>query len=420
MEDSAEERKKYLLQRSKVFCAAAWSNLMIDPGNNVLPCDSADRKSPVGDLGETRLDHILNSQNLRQIRLNMLNDIENRGCHNCYLKDSRGVSSLRRDFNAKFGRYFQLEATKNDGSVERHEIRHLDITFSFLCNFRCRYCDSSKSTAWFPDEKLWLGEVHGAPVFQRSAQEIKNMLDQLEPYLPHIEQIHFMGGEPLLTEEHCNLLNLLIKKKLFHAELSYNTNFSVMQFKGQDMMELWDRFESVAVLASLDAMGRRGEYIRKGQDWDQVLRNRERMLKVCPRVNFELAPAISVFNALHFPDFYADWVRRGFLSPERVTPGYVLTPYFYCAQILPEHLKARAIERYEECIQKFIRPRGLPEVSEGYARGGGAFRMIQDFLRAQDSSALLPKFAEMNQRLDEIRGESFADVFPELAELYQQ
>ncbi len=393
---------------------------MIDPKNNVLPCDAADPRFPVGNISETRLDHILNSQTIRQMRLNMLSGAESPACHMCYEKDKRGVSSLRREFNAKFGRHFQLEATRDDGSVERHEIRHLDITFSSLCNFRCRYCDSRRSTAWLPDEKLWLGKVYSASSPTKPPQDVKNMLDQFEPYLSQMELIHFMGGEPLLMEEHYKLLNLLIERKLFHVELAYNTNFSVMQHKGRDVMELWNRFEKVTVGASLDAMGRRGEYIRKGQDWDQVLRNRERMLKVCPRVNFELAPAISVFNALHLPDFYMDWVRKGFVSPERFVPGFVLHPDFYCAQILPEHLKARAIEKYEECIRKIIKPRGFPEESVGYATGGGAFRMVQDFLKAQDRSALLPKFVEMNRRLDAIRGESFADVFPELAELCKQ
>ena len=56
-----------------------------------------------------------------------------------------------------------------------------------------------------------------------------------------------------------------------------------MVYKGSDVMEIWNRFDPVKIGASLDGMGKRGEYLRKGQSWEQVEENRKRMFEVCPK-----------------------------------------------------------------------------------------------------------------------------------------
>ena len=78
-------------------------------------------------------------------------------------------------------------------------------------------------------------------------------------------------------EEHYRILKKLDERKMYHVRLKYNTNFSQMVFKKLDVMEIWNRFESVKIGASLDGMGKRGEYLRKGQSWEQVEENRKRI-----------------------------------------------------------------------------------------------------------------------------------------------
>ena len=77
-----------------------------------------------------------------------------------------------------------------------------------------------------------------------------------------LEEIYFAGGEPLIMEEHYRILKKLDERKMYHVRLKYNTNFSQMTFKKLDVMEIWNRFESVKIGASLDGMGKRGEYLR--------------------------------------------------------------------------------------------------------------------------------------------------------------
>ena len=172
-------------------------------------------------------------------------------------------------------------------------------------------------------------------------------------------------------------------------------------------MKWWDRFDTVVVQASLDGMGRRGEYLRKGLLWDNVVSNRERMRKVCPRATFIVLATVSAMNAWHLPDFHAHWLREGYVGRGQFQLNPLFTPEEYCVQVLPSRLKQAVIRKYEEHIETVAQASGD---AAGFA---GAVR----FMRAQDRSGLLPRFRELTLKLDAARGERFAEVFPECAEL---
>ena len=46
-----------------------------------------------------------------------------------------------------------------------------------------------------------------------------------------------------------------------------------------DVLELWNKFDSVSVGASLDAEGIRAELMRKGTKWEETLANRKKMIE---------------------------------------------------------------------------------------------------------------------------------------------
>ena len=79
----------------------------------------------------------------------------------------------------------------------------------------------------------------------------------------------------------------LERRGRFDVRLIYNSNFTHVQLKDRLVFDYWKKFDSVAVGASLDAMGPRAEYIRKGYKWECWLkRTDEQMMEICPRVGF--------------------------------------------------------------------------------------------------------------------------------------
>jgi len=213
-------------------------------------------------------------------------------------------------------------------------------------------------------------------------------------------------------EEHYKVLRELVDREMFHVRLIYNTNFSEMKFKGQDVMELWKLFDCVSVGASLDASYARGEYIRKGQDWKQTVENRERMLKVCPNVDFYVSSTVSMTNVLHLPDFHREWVEMGLLRPMDWNINMLQHPLRYRVDVLPYGLKHKAKQKLEEHIAWL-------EPQDTLTRATNGYKGIINFMMQNDSSHLLGEFFEVNNLIDRVRSEDFFAVFPELKDLEQ-
>jgi hypothetical protein len=165
------------------------------------------------------------------------------------------------------------------------------------------------------------------------------MWEQLEPHLDYVEQIYFAGGEPLLMEEHYNILDELVRRGRFDVRLIYNTNFTHTDLKGKSVFEYWKQFNSVAVGASLDAMGPRAEYIRKGTDWAVVEQNRRDMMRICPKVDFYISPTLSIINAWSITDFHRDWVEKGLLKPQDLNVNILQDPAYLRIDIAPVDYK---------------------------------------------------------------------------------
>ena len=122
------------------------------------------------------------------------------------------------------------------------------------------------------------------------------------PHIDYIEQIYFAGGEPLIMQEHYNILKELVKRERFDVKLIYNTNFNETMYKDLDVLEYWKLFDSVSIGASLDASGARAELMRKGSNWDKTVRNRIRMLTTCPNVDFYIkSNLIGPISIIAFP-----------------------------------------------------------------------------------------------------------------------
>ena len=289
-----------------------------------------------------------------------------------------------------------------------------DIRFSNLCNLRCRSCGHIFSSNWYDDQvklagQKWKEQNTRINFAGRSEDDIWN---QLEPQIDNLEQVYFAGGEPLIMEEHYRLLHELIKRGRTDVRLIYNTNFSQLTYKKTNVLELWREFDSVSVGASLDGSGVRGEYIRKGTNWAQVERNREEMLRVCPRVDFYISPTLSIMNALHIPDFHKDWVNKGFIKPQDLMLNLLQDPIYYRIDVLPFQYKVNVQEKFIEHIA-WLKPQ------DRLTRATVGFESAVKFMMADDKSNLLLNFKNQTAHLDRIRNENILNAIPELGSLYE-
>ena len=408
------EREEFLLKESKTFCMFPWIHLHAYPTGEVHPCCHAEWKNaPVGNCKDNTLKEIWNSPAQQKLRVDMLTETPNPACQRCYEQEDAGFFSGRKSANKHHGHNIgRVSETKDDGSLERFEMTYWDIRFSNLCNLRCRTCGPIFSSQWHQDQVALVGEQWGKQnkVLNYAGRTKTDMWEQLFPHFDYVEKIYFAGGEPLIMEEHYLILEELERRGRFDVRLIYNTNFTEVGLKDRTVFDYWKKFESVAVGASLDAMGPRAEYIRKGTDWDQIVRNRETMLEICPKVDFYISPTLSIMNALHLPDFHKTWVDKGYICPQDLNVNILQDGVQYRIDIAPLKYKQRIRVAYEEHLE-WLRP------LDPLQRATVGFESAINFMMATDNTNLLPKFWENMQALDNIRQENILNIIPELEAL---
>ena len=407
------QREQFLLSESKTFCMYPWVHLHAWPTGQAFPCCHAEPAGQIGDCKTQTLQQIWNGDSMRQLRQDMLTEKENSACTRCYEQEQSGFFSGRRSANKHHGHQItRVLETEPDGTFDRFQMTYWDIRFSNLCNLSCRSCGHIFSSSWYQDQAKLAGKDWKLQnnVLNYAGRTETDIWEQLIPHLDYVEQIYFAGGEPLMMAEHYNILDELERRGRFDVRLIYNTNFTHTRLKDREVFDYWRKFDSVAVGASLDAMGPRAEYIRKGTDWDQVVRNREKMLETCPNVDFYISPTLSIMNAWHLPDFHREWVDQGFIQPQDLNVNILQDPTHYRIDIAPNKYKQQLKEKFEQHLE-WLRPQ------DKLQRATVGFESAINFMMSTDNTHLLDTFWRKTHDLDSIRNEKILDIIPELRAL---
>ncbi|MFK7809574.1 MAG: twitch domain-containing radical SAM protein, partial [Saprospiraceae bacterium] len=338
---------------------------------------------PFGNINDQSLEEIWNGAAINELREKFRSGKTDKRCAVCHRLEATGGKSIRMETKEKFG-HIAIEP------IPKLPV-YFDIRFSNICNFRCRTCWHGASSKWFSDAKK-LGTNIGEKAIIKNIKSLEDFISKTGKALLGAEEFYFAGGEPLVTEEHYLLLEWLIENKATHARLRYNTNFSKLQFKDYDILELWKHFPKVEILASIDATGELGEYIRKDSLWKTILSNREK-ISVLPHVQFKIAPTISVLNIHHLVNLYQECLQSNMIGPEGLYINILERPNHYNIQILPKEQKEKITLKMLEAMNE--------ETPLSIRR---AFQEVMDYMNAEDRSDLWGKYLEKNGRLDQLLG----------------
>jgi len=371
-ENLAEQQWSRLTQ-SKSFCMLPWVHMHAFPDGRAYPCCLSEYWHPVGDLRKNTMLEIWNQDAYKTMRQNMLTDKPCKECTKCYEQETNGFFSMRYDSNRNYGHHIaEVDQTLPDGTHPEFKIRYWDVRFSNLCNFSCRSCGPIFSSNWYNDHvKLYnrKPDVLGRDMarVEYTAGNEDAMLEQMLPHIPYLEQVYFAGGEPLIMKEHYFLLEKLIEYGKTDIRIQYNTNFSELRFKDKHVFDYWKHFKNVSVGASLDASGARAELMRKGTDWSQTIKNRERMMQEVPHVDFYISATVSAMNVLHVLDFHREWTELGLIQAKDFNINLCQSPEWYRPNIFPKEFKEKVIApKYQDHIE-WLKPRDtLKRATTGY------------------------------------------------------
>lgn len=224
------------------FCSAFWKHTNIRPGGRVYPCCRF--KHSVGKT-DGDLDKVLHSDAYKELRAQSSAGEHISGCEKCYYEESIQHKSLRQEFNEKY-------------KADSVGLEYLEIGIDNLCNLTCDGCNSEFSTSWRAKE---LRETGTANYDYMTIDSIKSVPDT-------VTKVLFLGGEPLSTKRHLELLKLIKDPK--KVDIVYNTNAMYMPDKENET--IWAKFKSVMFIVSIDGVGKVAESVRSGTKWISVKR----------------------------------------------------------------------------------------------------------------------------------------------------
>ena len=408
-------RKKvnYKTPPTDSFCIIPWLHLHNWPNGNVYQCCITSNKNIVGNLKDNTMREIWNNDYMRQLRLDLLANKRPKSCEKCYEQEDQGIRSFRKNANWTFDHHLPTLHTKTnpDGSLDDMHLHYWDFRFSNLCNMKCRMCGGHLSSMWHEDERLTYGKTAEPQavvnVRDHSQEELKRLIDE---QIPYVEEVYFAGGEPLIMDEHYYILEKLIEHGRSDVKLRYNTNLLKLRYKRWDTVELWSKFSYVQVMASIDDLFHRAEYVRKGTRWDAIERNIDELLQHQEVVQLNMSPTTQLLTVYNMPE-YVNWMLAKGLHWERLHLGNVLThPDWYHMNTMPKHLKSRVERRlwdHRDSLTGEVRDR-----IDWFYKSVVSYLWTEQ--PAERQSTIHKDFLRITRRLDEIRGEDFLKTFPEL------
>ena len=241
------------MNHSNTFCPLPWIHLATRPNGDVRLCCTAnasgagmiDEKS-VGlvkddeqpfNFAKDSLDTVWNSNAMKTIRLQMLNNEIPRSCTKCFEEESNGIVSKRQWENVVWKERLDLDSivdkTTDTGELPV-EIPYFDLRLGNVCQLKCVMCSPHDSSSWINDWKLQYPKYKTIELKQDQGWDKQynytwysntSFLDSVKGQVKNLKELYFAGGEPLIIPEHYKILEFMVASgDAKNCILRYNSN----------------------------------------------------------------------------------------------------------------------------------------------------------------------------------------------------
>lgn len=436
------------------FCPLPWIIQAIRDDGDLRVCSNSHASVTKGlihkadgsiyNAAHDNLSEAFNSEELKALRLSMLNNTSHPICSRCDNEDALNVRSRRKVETINWSSRFTVDdakaLTKADGSVDIMPM-YYDMRFGNKCNLKCRSCSPTDSNFWYEDyQKLWNRDsFHNGTTlinFKREGSRLvedtdkyrwyenHSFWDQMYERLLNTQHIHTVGGEPLLIEQHFDLLEKCIELNVAHQiTVEYNSNITVIPERA---WALWAQFKRVNIGASVDGVGMINDYIRHPSKFENIYQNLLKIDSSSDNIHCWIAHTVQVYNAHHLPELIKWIVQKQFKKIQRFLETPVITchplhnPAFLSSKVLPKEVKEWISGLYQDCNLWLEQNAHLYMDEEWADATKKKIRILlasyENHMNSEDWSHLLPKFFTYSNGLDSIRKESFERSIPDLWE----
>ena len=348
------------MTNQKIFCSTPWYELHIYWDGSLGICCQESHKlynNNSYNIATTTIAEWFNSDPVKHFRQGVLGDRPVSACSRCYQEESVGGNSRRFKSNQKSVIFRQAFADSFEQSPGR---KHFDLSgitnthpidihvdLGNYCNLACKMCNPRASSTIASQQVKWgikASRQYLGTDWTQNDKAWNSFLQQLLD-IPGLNNIHFMGGETLLTRRFEHLVDHMIAHGRLDLSFSFVTNGTIFR---SELLEKLKLFRRVGIEVSIETVDSHNSYQRQGTDTDQVLVNLDRYLDQCNGSNITLTvrPAVSALTIGYFPGLLQYCLDRNLL----VKSLLVIKPDFLSAAILPKSVKDQYLESYQQLL----------------------------------------------------------------------
>jgi molybdenum cofactor biosynthesis enzyme MoaA len=253
----------------------------------------------MGTYPETSIEEAWFGTKAEKLRTYILNNSLEGGCSGCKEQieagNFQGSKIIPYDKYAGKTDILKQFFKQKENNVEWPKVFEFEI--SNICNLECIMCNGYFSSA-IRKNKEKLPKLH----YPYDAQ----FIHQLRPFLPHLTDAKFLGGEPFLIDLYYKIWDEIIENK-WKVRVHITTNGTVLTPKAKKYLDKMN----AGITISVDSLEKEKlESIRKNLNYDDFMENLEwlkeycnrkktyLLFAVCPMINnaFELSKIVTYCN----------------------------------------------------------------------------------------------------------------------------
>ena len=427
------------LNNSPTFCTIPFVSLVVNTDGAIRPCcmikgQYSQLKKADGTKYTIKdnLNDAWNSDEMRRMRMAMINGEKLEGCNVCYLQEASGRTSNREYANAEWTHKLTSkeienkidQAILNAGEID-YSIAYLDLRLGNLCNLKCRMCSPFNSSQIAkehldleqrdPAYKVVWASTFGKfnPRFNDMQEWFDNdiLWDQVIDMIPNLKKVYMTGGEPTLIENNFKFMQACIDKGRKDIVLFFNTNCTNVNKKFTNLISQFDR---VNINASIDGVNEVNDYIRAPSKWSQISRNVETLAQM-PNVVLGVTPTVQTYNVFNLIDTlnWVDSLNKKYNKNIFVDFLINVHPKHLAVGILPDKIRQQVSSKLLEYKANNFN-QATPELTVNSTNG--IIGLLQQD-RVVDWQEQLNKFKTYTESLDRERNQSLSSISKELTEL---
>ena len=353
-----------------IFCNTPWYELNIYQDGRLGICCAEhhqlydESENDRYNIKNMSISEWFNSKPVTDFRLAMLKNQKHSACTRCYHDEMFGYNSKRLDGFQKSAIFTQeafidsveqspgyshfVYAAKNQGKTLTKPI-DLHIDLGNHCNLACKMCNQEASstialqnykwgnkdakrfigTDWTRDQDVW--------------SKFKNELLQIE----NLNNIHFMGGETLISKQFEDFIDTMIENKRFDLCFSFVSNGTIFN---PILLEKLSKFRRVGFEISIETIDEHNAYQRQGTNTESVLSNIQKYLSYCngTSITVALRPAPSLLSV----GYYVPLLQYALDNKLIVKSNLVYKPDFLSASVLPADIKKMYAKEYKKFLKE--------------------------------------------------------------------